>query len=126
MSKTRGSEKRARNGWLAARYSAEEEALIRKKAEGAGISVSELIRVATLDYRPPPSKVDTDAINKLMIALGKIGTNINQIAYRYNITEGLPSGNIEGALEAALRDLLEWRTALMQAIGAERNRKPSA
>ena len=30
---------------------------------------------------------------------------------------------MEGGIESALRELDEWRTALMQAIGAERNRK---
>ena len=37
----------------------------------------------------------------------------------------IPVANwFEGALEAALNELLEWRMALMQALGYERNRKP--
>jgi hypothetical protein len=30
---------------------------------------------------------------------------------------------MEGGIESSLRELDEWRTALMQAIGAERSRK---
>jgi hypothetical protein len=53
--------------------------------------------------------------------LGKIGSNINQIAYHLNA--GRPGDVVEGSIAASLRELDEWRTALMQAIGAERNRK---
>jgi hypothetical protein len=31
---------------------------------------------------------------------------------------------MEGRIQIALRELGEWRTALMQALGFERNRKP--
>jgi len=31
---------------------------------------------------------------------------------------------MEGCIDATLAELLEWRTALMQALGYERNRKP--
>ena len=124
MSKTRGSERRARNGWLAMRSSAEEEALIRKKAADAGISVSELMRAATLGYRPPASKIDVAALTKVLFEIGKIGSNINQIAYHLNA--GRPGDVMEGSIESALRELDEWRTALMQALGFERSRKPPA
>ena len=68
--------------------------------------------------------VELQLLAKVLAELGKIGSNINQIAYRYNISEGRPEGNIEGALEAALRELLECRTALIQSLGLERPRKP--
>ncbi len=124
MSKTRGSERRARNGWLAMRSSAEEEALIRKKAADAGISVSELMRAATLGYRPPASKIDIAALTNMLREIGKIGSNINQIAYHLNA--GRPGDVMEGSIESALRELEEWRTALMHALGFERSRKPLA
>jgi hypothetical protein len=31
---------------------------------------------------------------------------------------------MKGCIDATLAELLEWRTALMQALGHERNRKP--
>jgi hypothetical protein len=54
--------------------------------------------------------------------LGKIGSNINQIAYHLNA--GRPGDVTEGSIQAAITELLEWRTALMQSLGYERNRKP--
>ncbi len=101
-----------------------EDAIIERKRIAAGVTRSELIRIALLGYKPPRRQDETEALARLLAAFGKMGSNINQIAYRYNISDSLPGGNIEGALEAALRELLEWRTAVMQAIGAERKRKP--
>jgi hypothetical protein len=49
--------------------------------------------------------------------LGKIGSNINQIAYHLNA--GRPGDVMEGSIAASLRELDEWRTALMQAIGVQ-------
>ena len=57
--------------------------------------------MALFNYKPPRSRDQTNAIVKLSAELGKIGSNINQIAYRYNRSDGRPSGNIEGALDAA-------------------------
>ena len=45
--------------------------------------------------------------------LGKIGSNINQIAYHLNA--GRPGEVMEGGIESALREMFEWRTALIQA-----------
>jgi hypothetical protein len=138
MSRTRGSEKRARNGWLAARYSAEEEALIRQKAEGAGISVSELIRAATLGYRLPASKIDISAYNRAMEMAAKIHAEAGKEASLYNQTvhalnAGRPPERLMGLLESGLsnlemiqRDMVEIRNAIMDALGLERcPRKPT-
>ena len=121
MSKTRGSEKRARNGWLAMRSSPEEVAVIRRKASDAGVSVSELMRAATLGYRLPASRIQVAALTKVLAEIGKIGSNINQIAYHLNA--GRPGDVMEGSVDAALTELLEWRMALMQSLGLERPRK---
>ena len=59
---------------------------------------------------------------KVLAELGKIGSNINQIAYHLNA--GRPGDVTEGSIQAALTELLEWRTALMQSLGYERNRRP--
>ena len=56
--------------------------------------------------------------------LGKIGSNINQIAHHLNA--GRPGDVMEGSVDAAMNELLEWPMALMQALGYERNRKPPA
>ena len=99
-----------------------------KLCADAGLSIGAYLRTLAFG-KPGPRAVRRPPIERKELArllghLGKIGSNINQIAHRYNITEGRPSGNIEGALETALNELLEWRMALMQALGYERNRKP--
>ncbi len=75
--------------------------------------------------RRPASAVTADVklLAKVLAELGKIGSNINQIAYHLNA--GRPGDVIEGSIQAALAELLEWRTALMQSLGYERNRKNS-
>ena len=138
MSKTPGSEKRARNGWLAMRSSAEEEALIRKKAADAGVSISELMRAATLGYRLPVSKVDTAAYSQALDMAAKIHAEAGKEASLYNQTvhalnAGRPPERLMGLLESGLtslemvqRDMLEIRAAIMGALGLERRRKPPA
>jgi hypothetical protein len=107
-----------RQTWL----TPEEDALIEQNRIAAGVSRSEYIRIALFRYRPPPTKAQTHALSHLSGEIGRVGSNINQIAYHLNA--GRPGDRIEGLLEASLRELLEWRTALMQALGYERDRKP--
>jgi hypothetical protein len=116
------SKARRRSVLLQSWLTPEEAAAIRRKAGDTGVSVSELLRMALFRYKAPPTKIDMKAVGKLSAEIGKIGSNINQIAYHLNA--GRPGDRIEGSLEAALRELLEWRTALMQALGSERKRKP--
>lgn len=122
MTGKKRSEKRKRTVLRPARFTPEEAARFDAKAAPYG-GASAFIRYVALDKPLPRSKVEMQLLAKVLAELGKIGSNINQIAYRYNITEGRPSGSIEGALEAALNELLEWRMALMQSLGYERDRK---
>lgn len=123
MTGKKRSEKRQRTVLRPARFTPEEAARFDAKAAPYG-GASAFIRYIALDHPLPRSKVEIQMLSNVRRELSKIGTNINQIAHRYNMVEGRPSGNIEGALETALNELLEWRMALMQAMGAERNRKP--
>jgi hypothetical protein len=122
-----GSQKRKTTERIAINCTPEQYAKITAKTDAAGLSPSAVCLKVLLDT-PLPSRrrpvADEALLVKVLAEIGKIGSNINQIAYRYNISEGRPAGNIEGALEAALRELLEWRTALMQSLGYERPRKP--
>jgi hypothetical protein len=115
------SKKRRRNVLLQSWLTPDEATTVRRKADAAGVSVSEFMRSAVFRYRLPPTKAETHALSKLSGEIGNIGSNINQIAYHLNA--GRPGDRIEGALDAALRELLEWRTPLMQALGHERKRK---
>jgi len=123
MTGKKRSEKRQRTVIRPARFTPEEAARFDAKAAPYG-GASAFIRYLALEHPLPRSKVELQMLSKVLAEMGKIGSNINQIAHRYNMAEGRPSGNIEGALETALNELLEWRMALMQALGYERNRKP--
>lgn len=135
MSKTRGSEKRVRDGWLAMRSMPEEEALIRKKAADAGVSVSELMRAATLGYRLPSSKIDMARYSQALEVAAKIHAEAGKEASLYNQTvhalnAGRPPERLMGMLESGLtnlemiqRDMLEIRGAILGALGIERRRK---
>ena len=121
-----GSNKRKRTKFVIARLSDEEHAAISALADKSGLSPGALIRQTLLHIAPHTSmrrpSVDTKLLAKVLAELGKIGSNINQIAYHLNA--GRPGDVMEGSIEAALNELLEWRMALMQALGYERNRKP--
>lgn len=121
----RGTEIRQRKIVLTARFNDSEAAAIREKADKRGQSVGALIRTALLDapatptIRRPP--VNAKAVALVLGQLGKIGSNINQIAYHLNA--GRPGDRMEGTIEEALRDLMEMRLACLQCLGFERNRK---
>ena len=74
----------ARNGvqfnmWL----SEEEKARIQEKANKAGISMSEYIRRCALS-RKIPQYGDVAVLREISAELGKIGSNLNQIAHHLN------------------------------------------
>ena len=121
-----GSNKRKRTKFVIARLSDEEHAAISALADKSGLSPGAMVRQTLLHIAPHTSmrrpSVDTKLLAKVLAELGKIGSNINQIAYHLNA--GRPGDVMEGSIEAALNELLEWRMALMQALGYERNRKP--
>src|ERR1017187_10017543 len=70
------SKKRKRTEIIHARVTKAEKADVAAKAKAAG-GISALFRNAVLGYKPPKSKVDTQAVVKLLAELGKIGSNVN-------------------------------------------------
>ena len=120
MAQRSGSEKRQRTTIVTMRINPQEAATIRQIAARRGQSVSALMRSALLQSRLRPSRVEVKAVARLLGQLGKIGSNINQIAYHLNA--GRPAYRVEGSLEAALRDLSELRLVCLQALGKEPRR----
>jgi hypothetical protein len=120
-----GSNKRKRTKFVIARLNDQEHAAITELADKRGMSPGALMRQTLLNVPPGPSvrrpTVEVKLLAKVLAELGKIGSNINQIAYHLNA--GRPGDVMEGSIEAAMHDLMEWRTAIMQALGYERNRK---
>jgi hypothetical protein len=115
-----GSESRQRNRVVTIRLTPQEADIIRTKAAGNGHSVAALIRSSLLHIRLPHSRVDRQHIGRVLAHLGKIGSNVNQIAYHLNA--GRPPDRVYNAIELALRDLAELRLACLQAIGMEPRR----
>ena len=120
-----GSQKRRTTARIAVNCTPAQKAEIMKKIDATGLSPSAMCLAVLLDVPLPARRrpsVDTQLLAKVLAELGKIGSNINQIAYHLNA--GRPGDVTEGSIQAALTELLEWRTALMQSLGYERNRKP--
>jgi len=120
-----GSQKRRTTARIAINCTPAQKAEIMKKIDATGLSPSAMCLAVLLDVPLPARRrpsVDTQLLAKVLAELGKIGSNINQIAYHLNA--GRPGDATEGSIQAAMTELLEWRTALMQSLGYERNRKP--
>ena len=84
------------------------------------------MRSTLLGITPPARSVhrpavETQAVVKLLAELGKIGSNVNQIAKHLNA--GRPGDTVEASIELALRDLMELRHACMRALGYEPHQK---
>ena len=121
-----GSQRRKVTARIAVNCTPVQKAAILKKVEVTGLSPSAMCLAVLLDVPLPARRhpsVDAVLLAKVLAELGKIGSNINQIAYHLNA--GRPGDVIEGSIEAALTELLEWRTALMQSLGYERKHKNS-
>jgi hypothetical protein len=121
-----GSQKRRTTAQIKVNCTPDQKAAIADKADATGYSPAAICLNALLNTPLPARRrpsVNTELLAKTLGELGKIGSNINQIAHHLNA--GRPGDRVEGSLEAALADLLEWRGALMQALGYERVRKDS-
>jgi len=121
MTGKKRSENRKRTVLRPARFTPEEAARFDARAKPYG-GASAFIRYIALEKPLPRSKVEVQLLSRVLAELGKIGSNINQIAYHLNA--GRPGDVKEGIIEESLRELLEWRMALMQSLGLERPRKP--
>lgn len=114
---TSGSEERQRGLFIRARVSAEEKAEVLAKAEAAGMTEGTFVRVQCLANpktraaRRPPVEVRTLA--RLLGELGKVGSNLNQIAKAANSDKAV---NRE-ALETALAEVRGMVPAILEAMG---------
>lgn len=128
------SKKRQRGEIIRARVTLAEKLAIAEKAKAVG-SISALFRIAAMEYMPPKSKVDQQAVVHVLAKIaetnaeaGKQGSNLNQIAFMLNA--GRPPETIMGLLTDCLTgvrevqaDMLELRHLCMRALGFEAERK---
>lgn len=106
-----------RTRFLSARFTEADAVRHEQAAAAAGITVSDMIRAA-LDGTPPPRRTarpvqDRAELAQLLAAVGKIGSNVNQLAYVAN-TGGWPH---DTAIAAAVSDIQWMRHHLMLALG---------
>jgi hypothetical protein len=110
----------ARTQFIAVRCTVTEHAAISEKATQAGLAVGAYLRATALGsagpraVRKPP--VERKELARLLGWLGKLGSNVNQLAHGFN-----RRGTIPGLAElvAARRDIGLMRAALMKALGRD-------
>lgn len=118
---TSGSETRQRQGRITIRLSETEFDRLKEESDRAGLSLSSYVRLALLQAKParrarrPP--FEKALLSRILGELGKIGSNINQIA------RGLNSGTLrmgltfEDDVQRALGGLIEMRSAVLRGLG---------
>ena len=116
-----GSETRQRSEMLRVRLTAEEQAVVSAAAERAGLAIGSYVR-QTLLTAPPVRAVrrpvaERTALAQILAAVGRVGGNINQLAYAVNVGKvGILKAEV---LEAIQSEIIEIRAALMRALGRE-------
>lgn len=84
---------------LETRLTTKEKQAIEAMAANAGMSASAYVRAAALGNGYDPPKVDAKKLNELLHQVKKLGTNMNQIAYRLNRNDIVSSDEIGAALD---------------------------
>lgn len=114
-----GSAKRQRTKVLPVRFTPVERAQLEADASAAGMKAGSYIRwmltngEAPRAVRRPP--VELENLRVLLGQLGKVGSNLNQIAHRLNDGQGLASTQ----LTSALGDVRAMRDAVLASLGYE-------
>lgn len=113
-----GTETRQRAYPRSIRFNAEEDQRIVAMEQETGLKFAAFVRRALFNVEPPRATrrppVELEAAARVLAALGKIGSNVNQLAHyahqgKFNSEE----------IDMALRDLAELRTACLKALGQE-------
>ncbi len=110
------SEKRERGLMIGVRVNPEERAEIENAASAAGLSLASYMRELVLNApqtkKPRKPSIERAALAQILAQVGKIGSNINQIARRLNQGKGV---GLE-RLGAALDDVAEIKNAIIEAL----------
>ena len=105
---------------IAVRVNAAEETELKSRAARAGISPSTYLRHVALDAplprqrsRPP---AEVQVLSRLLGQVGKIGSNLNQIAHRMNAAQTVSPLDIM-FVKNMNDDFIKLRTAILKAMG---------
>jgi hypothetical protein len=115
-----GSDKRQRVHIVPFRVDDPEREELHRRARRAGITVGAYIRHQTLD-KPPPRQSSRPAIEVQVLArlvgqLGKIGSNLNQIAFQMNASGRADELDVI-YVQSMAADLTALRAAALRAMG---------
>jgi hypothetical protein len=113
----RRREKRQRGGFIGVRCTPDELAAITAAAARAGMSVGAFMRHQAIGTPGPRAvrrpQVDRAELARVLAALGRYGSNVNQLAHVAN-SGGIPPLD---ELTAACAAAMDMRNALMRALG---------
>jgi hypothetical protein len=110
----------AKTSFVSVRCTAKERISIDEAARRAGLSVGAYLRTLALGspgpraVRRPP--IERKELARLLGHLGKVGSNLNQLAYAFNRERRVPS---LAELAAIREQVAELRDALMKALGRD-------
>lgn len=112
-----GSETRQKASVLQARFTAEEAAAIKERADRAGTTVGSLIRSSVLAAEPIRATrrptVNHAQVARLLGELGRVAEGFRAAATTSD------ARHAQALIEAAARDLSELRTLCFEALGRE-------
>lgn len=116
----RKSEKRQRTAQLFVRLTPEEKAAFLDRADRAGMASAAFARAALAGDAGPRAQrrvpANAQMLRQVLGHLGKVGSNLNQIARQLN--RGRPD-DVDEALIAALADYARMRDMLYDALGKD-------
>ena len=110
----------AKNSFISVRCTAEERSKIDEAARQAGLSIGAYLRALALGsagpraVRRPP--IERKELARLLGHLGKVGSNLNQLAHAFNRERRIPGLD---ELNAIRQKVGELRDALMKALGRD-------
>lgn len=110
----------AKEKFIAVRCTEADREKITAKANDAGLSVGAFLRATALGSAGPRAvkkpRVEREQLARLLGEIGKLGSNVNQIARRVNTTGDRPGAQ---ELDEMRTDIAVMRAALMKALGRE-------
>jgi hypothetical protein len=110
----------AKTSFISVRCTATERSKIDEAARQAGLSIGAYLRALALGsagpraVRRPP--IERKELARLLGHLGKVGSNLNQLAYAFNRDRSVPA---LAELTAMRQQVKELRDALLAALGRD-------
>jgi Bacterial mobilisation protein (MobC) len=105
---------------MTVRVTVKDRSKIADAAGKAGLTVGAFVRTLALGYAPPRAVklplIDRQQLARLLGELGKLGSNVNQIAKAFNSTGRIPTPQ---ELPVMQTDIMAMRAAVMTALGCE-------